>query len=541
MKKTVLVLSLFVLLFASPAAGFELPEPDHGVEDEFDKLWSGYNYDPPSEGNSVNEYLTKGSDYVYSEPPGAPDEWNEGEAGEFDGAGAQASVYPPDTDLHDGEAIKDAYVRIFGVSRSTRVLFSPNEEVVYVPTDGEVRAFADYRIEGENVISHSFEASVVGSDETVSDNGGISIPYELSSGGGARRDRTEPGDVPAAVGGDTVDLTLRGEFTATRMVGDETETETVVVEDTLEVKPYDPDAPPPISIQGRYPDNDSALFFLREEPWSSVSLPDGTTVHSNWRFFSARDTDWDDVMRFSTSQREGRADQRYHPLRLYAYPSRSGIHAGGGDADVQNVFGNVREPPSLPDRLNFDLPTTEYKTVQGFDVRYSGEADTGDVEMKGIVRGTTVERPSFPAVQRIRETNLTLSVAGRNEDTDTVDVEVALTDGEGNPIDTRDKDGFVRVEGHEDAETGIDGKTVVEVSPPPSGVVVAEYVPDRWYEAETPYVGDIATLDAGERFRLLEEIGVLSQLGVFLLPFLLLVYFTDRMLGLGIWPPWRRI
>jgi hypothetical protein len=81
----------------------------------------------------------------------------------------------------------------------------------------------------------------------------------------------------------------------------------------------------------------------------------------------------------------------------------------------------------------------------------------------------------------------------------------------------------------------------MEISPPPSGAVTAEYVPSPWYEAQTPYVGDTASINPNTDFDLISEIGMLFQLGVFLLPFLVSVYFLDRLLGLGIWPPWRRI
>ena len=525
---------LLAFLLLPPAAGFELPQPDHGVEEEFDKLWSGHSYDPPSEGAGPTEYITRSSDHFYDEPPGAPDSWNGGEVSEFRGTGATVSLYPSGVNLENGNTVKDAYVKFFDVSGSTRVLFSPQREVLYVPTNGEVRGFVDYRVEGNNIQNHSVEVELVQTGERATGVGGFSIPYEgLSSRGGSPG--TSQG-TQADVSG-TVELKLRAEFTTTRVSGKDLVTDTLIVNDTLEVKPYSTTRPPPISIQGRYPDNDSSLFFLREAPWSSVSLPDGTTVHSNWRFFSARDTDWD-RMRFSSARRDGDADQRYIPLRVYAYPTRGGIHVDG-DADIRNVLGEKHESPTLPDGTSFDLPETNYTAVQGFDVRYEDDVELGDVELNGVVRGTSTERPSFPSVQRIRATNLTLSVAGRGQDS--VEVKVNLTDGEGRPIETRANEGFVRVEGDEEVETGVDGTAVVEVQTPPSGTVTAEYVPEKWYEAQTPYTSDSATLDAGEGFRLIAELGMLSQVGVFLLPFLLLVYFTDRMLGLGIWPPWRRI
>ncbi len=530
---------LLLILLASPAVGFELPEPDHGVEDEFDRLWSGYGYEVPSEDPSLNDYTTKASDYAYSEPPGAPDRWNAGEVGEFFGGSDRVSQYPPDANLRDGEAIKDVYVRTFGVSRSTLAHFSPDKEVLYVPSDGGVRGFTDYRIEDEDVIDHSVEVEIAGAGpggETVSGNGGFSVPYEgLAQRSGRRGTRQDPTQ--------TTNITVRAEVTAKIEVEQDGETEvvteTVVAEDSVEVRPYDTSLPPPVAVYGRYPNNDTALFLLREEPWSSVDLPDGTTVHSNWRFFSAREEGWG-PMRLSTSRGSSVSDQVYHPLQVHAYPSRGGVHVEG-DAELRNVLGDEYDPPSLSDGLSFALPRERYKTTQGFDLRHNGDAEVGSVELNGIVHGTSVERPPFPSVQEIRTTDLGLSVTEVSDDS--VEVEVSLRDNDGNPVDTRRDDGFVRIDGHGRVNTSIDGTAEVEISPPPSGAVVAEYVPVNWYKAssEATYVGDTASINPRRDYGLFTELGMLSQLGVFLLPFLLSVYFLDRTLGLGIWPPWRRI
>jgi hypothetical protein len=541
------VTALLLLLIASPAVGFELPQPDHGIDrDDFDKLWSGYGYELPSEDPSLNDYTTKASDYVYSEPPGAPDRWNAGEVREFVGGRELFSLHPPDADLRDGEVVKDFYMRTFGVSRSTLVHFSPQREVLYVPSDGEVRGLTDYRIEGDNVINHSVEVEIVETGDKTSGNGGFSIPYEgLTRGDLTRHDsRGEPTRTNFSPGDETSEMTIRAEVTATYMIenGGETEpvTETVTVEETIEVRPYDTSLPPPVAVYGRYPNDDTALFFLREGPWSSVTLPDGTTVHSNWRFFSARETGWEG-MRVSTAAGGGfRGDKSYHLLQVHAYPSRSGVHVDG-DAELRNVLGDEYDPPSLSDGLSFALPTERYKTTQGFDLRHNGDAEVGSVELNGIVHGTSTERPPFPSVQDIRTTDLGLSVTEVSDDS--VEVEVSLQDNKGNPVGTRRDDGFVRVDGHGRVNTSIDGTAEIEISPPPSGAVVAEYVPVNWYEAsaEATYVGDTASINPRRDYGLFAELGMLSQLGVFLLPFLLSVYFLDKTLGLGIWPPWRRI
>lgn len=537
--RAALVSALLLFFAAHPAAGFELPAPDHGVEDEFDRLWSKYSQDSPTGSASADEYLTHSSDYVYAEPPGAPDRWNAGEVEEFNGGSANASVHPPGVDLKDGETgiVKDAYVSFFDVSRSTRVVFSPEKEVLYVPPNGEVRGFVDYRVKDAD--SHSVEVELVENGEKVTGAGGFSLPYEdMSRGDLVRRDPREERLPPDwSPSDETGELTLRANITATREFPGGSVTESVVVNDTISAKPYDPSVPPPVAVYGTYPDNDTALFFIREAPWSSVSLPGGVTVHSNWRFFSARDTDWDTMLN-TTADGTRAANETYHPLQVHAYPSRSGIYVDG-EGDIQSVLGDEHDPPSLSDGVSFDLPREEYTSTHGFDMRYDKSVGAADVAVNGVVHGTSAERPPFPNLQRIHGTNLTLSVVERTKDS--IEVEISLRDDEGRPIDTRGQDGFVRVEGREDVNTGIDGKATVEISPRPSGAVVAEFVPTRWYEAETRYAGDAATVNPEDEYRPFVEAGMLIQLGVFVTPFLLLVYFTDRMLGLGIWPPWRRI
>lgn len=517
MRKTVfafLLLFLFPLLFFSyPIAGFELPAPDHGVEEDFDKLWSKYEYDAPDEDGTPVEYLTRSSDYFYAEPPEAPQQWNRGETGRFDGGGANESVRPVDADTRDGDRISDAYVEVFAVSPSTLVHYTSDEKVLYAQDDGEVHAFVDY--EATNVDDHFVEVEVVETRDTVSETGGVTIDYDR-------------------LGFADESLTVRAEVTAEWDEGNDTETETVVVEDSVDVEPYNVSSPSAIALRNTYPDGDEALFLLRGGPWSSVTVGNGTTVHSNWRFFSARDTDWDG----GTTDGEG-----YHPLQVHAYPSSSGVYVDG-EAEVGAKIGDTYEPPEMPDGVNVDLPDTEYNATEAVALRYDGPRD---VSVSGIVGNRTggADSPPVP-VERIRGTELSMSVVEvrGNE----VEVEVFLQDDEGNPIYTRGADGgYVRLEGREEVETRLDGTATVNVSPVPSGAVMAEYVPPDWYDAVderrggTPYVGDSATLVIEDGYDFIDELGMLAQVVVFVLPVLILVFFIDRAFGLGIWPPWRKI
>ncbi len=515
--RAVLVLFL-VFLIASPVAGFDLPQPDHGVGEDFDKLWSGYDYNGTSDRASALEYLTRSSDYFYAEPPEAPGRWNAGEAESFDGGGSSSSVYPPGADLTDGDEgmVHDAYVSVFAISPSTTVHYSPDRQTRYVGKSGEVHAFLDYRVEGAD--SHDVDVEVVETGDTVSEAGGVTVPYD-------------------GLGTDTVTLRATVEATRTESDGDVV-TDTVVVNDTVDVQPYDVSSPPSIALRTTYPDGDTAAFVVRGTPWSAVRLPNAT-VYSGWRFFSARDTDWDDplVVETGSTTYEG---ETYHPLRVHAYPSRGGVYVDG-EAEVSKTLGDTFDPPSLPDGVNVDVVNSTYTTTRAVDLRYDGD---GSIEVTGILGDEALARTP-PVAQDIEETNLTLSVENRNRNG--VDVRVSLRDGDGEPIDTRSAGGYVRLEGRRNVTTELDGTATVNVTPQPSGAVFARYVPNDWHDSldqrrgRTPYVGDTDTLVVRAGFDLFAELGMLAQLGVFVLPFLVLTFMLDRAFGLGVWPPWRRL
>jgi len=519
----VVVLLLFVSFSPSQVAGFEPPAPDHGVEGGFDKLWSKNDYDTPRSDGAALEYITHSSDYIYMEPPEEPDEWNEKEVAEFDGGGARASVHPPGSNLTDsaGGLISDAYVAVFAVSPSTVVHFSPTRNVTYVDDFGTLHGFVDYRVAGANNTILEVEVVETGDSVANAETGGFSVDYSS-----LRSDS----------------LTLRATVTATRNTPGGSTTDRVVVEDEVDVRPYNVSSRRTVTVFGDLPDGDTSLFATRETPWSSIGLPSGARVHSNWRFFSARDTDWDErlVVERNTA-RTNTVGESYHPLQVHAYPSRSGAYVNG-DAEVRGTVGEKYTPPELPEEVRVDLPGSAYTTVEGVDVRYDGE---GSVTVSGILNGPDGGVRASRTERRIRETDLSLSVVGRTEEG--FKLRVSLRDEEGEPVATRSTGGYVELEGHGRVSTGLDGRAEVNVTGRPPNVVFGRYVPGSRYEdlggsgTVTEYVGDTDTVTLGGNYRLSSEFGFLAQFVTLALPFLVVVYFLNRSLKLGIWPPWRRI
>ncbi len=570
---TSIAILLTLTSFAATAAADEFTPPEersHQVDGDFHKLWSQYHTDnlDPSSTEAV-EFMSSSSGYLYLEPPRAPDRWNRREIQEFEGGGNDSSIYPGHRtgDLKDGDGglIHDAYVEVFAVTPSTKVHYGgvpedidegqdaagsqqleiPDtpEDTLLVPEEGgEIHLAMDYRVDGsvdeqdvqlwvydgryqvEQVIDPDHPAEAIWQGSGPEAGGSITASYnELEAG-------------------------FSGELAVSAFVGvqaggeiDEEPDDGVTVDTSVEVTPYgfQEDGPPPaLGRAGVHPDGSSALFlaFLEERGWSSIEFDDGTTVHSNLRFYSARDTDWDTALRSNATETWG--DTRgYHPLQVHAYPSRSGVTVSG-EATVEEAIGPPRTPPELPGDVAFDLPDEVYMSPNLLDVRHG--ASTHSVSIQGAVRSSYGEPRMSPTTQEIRDTDLDIEVQQRRGDM--VQLAVRLEDSEGNPIDTRTGDDYIEIAGHGEVQTGLDGTTLVNLSTPASAGVTANYVAGDWHEApegEPGYLDTRAVTVLNQDYSPAEEAGMLLQLLMFLTPFFILVYMFDRMLGLELWPPWR--
>lgn len=554
----VVILFLVSVLYIPAGAAFELPNPDHGVEDDFGKLWSKYSYQSSSQNTSGFGELTSSTDYIYIEPPEAPGEWTRGEVNEFTGGGEDTSLHPEGAELSDSRngTVRDAYVSFFAAEPSTWYPDLPladeedeesdtngdneNGNLLAPAHDGEIHGFVDYRVEGADrheVTVYIYDNQRTNLAEVVQGQGNTVWTGTLSGGGSF----SAPYDSLASGS-----LNITAVIKTERSVRGGTSVDRAVVTDTVELTPYDMDAergaPSALGRLGAYPDGDTALFlgFILQPTggWSSVTLSDGSTLHSNWRFFSARDTDWDSMME-STAGGTSEVNKSYHPLLVHAYPSRSGSRVEG-DAEM-SFTGPRHKPPVLPDGVSVDRVNMTYRLPQQLDLRYQTTTGEGGTSINGLIAGTTSEPQISPRITEIRETNLRLGVVGERENS--IELAVSLRDGDGQPIDTRGGEDIIRIEGHGNVTTGLDGSATMNISPKPAAVF-GEYVPEDWHEVgegQPAYLGDSDTAMVENDFRLISEIGGLTQFLVIALPFLLIVYFMDRMLGLGIWPPWRRI
>ncbi len=566
----VLLLSLTAAATASTAAAeFQPPQDDvpEELEDDFHKLWSKYHADNDPATTDAMEFLGSSTGYYWIDPPGAPDTWNQHQVERYDRETTRTtSIHPRGASTRDGaqERIRDAYVEIFSVTPSTLVHaggtpeevlegveeappqgLQQREEIYFVsPEGGEVEVLLDYRVDApldERVDVYLFDDFLAPEDVQPEDPSSLGDVAEEIQDNDPLVQRT---DVHALQGGggvslpyDEVDVSA-STLQVVVMVFDDSYDEVVVMQDNVEVTPFDFDLVP--ARAARYPDGDVAHVFpnLPPEGWSSIRLSDGSSVHSNYRFFSARDTDWDEVAVAGS----GASPPSIHPLTVHAYPSRSGS-AVSGEAEVLRAAGPPYGEPRLPDDVAFDTHPSTYISHQMVAFRH--DASTHNLHVEGVVRGSRAEPMMEAVTHEIIETDLKIEIVRQRGEE--IQLAIELEDELGNPLDTRTGDDYIEISGGREVHTGLDGTAVVNTTNPADGAVTVEYHSEfvdsfaegRGVGEETLYLGsrDVAYTDRD--YDPGREAGMLLQLLVFLTPFFFLVYMLDGMLDLDIWPPWR--
>ncbi|MEF8976915.1 MAG: hypothetical protein V5A21_11885 [Halapricum sp.] len=563
-RRTVAVVILAGVLVGispvAPALAHPENETDHGIDERtFVVLWSG-----DEDGNVTTQagdgelaalrQLANGTDIPLNSPPQAAERWNRGDLADFPETDEDVSVHPPDADTKDGRFVKDAYAELFAVQPSTRARLSESQTPLYVAPDGNALGTADYRVD-------------VPEDDTTGDR---RVYWNLQS---YRIDATRllvDGEVETTDGGShTVDLaysdiddyrgerhtlTLEAEITVTlekhvrtkerhcRRMGNSTTcwtewdneytypTETVRVSDSVTVEEYD------LAVSGfvaRYPNGDLGFVVYKNEPWLGHSVPNGD-ARGVWRFYSARDSDWDTLVR-STEDGSTRTHSPLHPLQVNAFPMKTGPSARDRHVEILGAYGETTQPPSLPENVNLDVATEPYTASYGIATRTATDNAFSGLQAWGLVRGVTVEatESDFARIE-IRRSNLTLSTVHSSENATTVRVrlEDAAT---GQPINTAGREGYVVLDGQRLNTTG-NGTAMVTITRS-NAVVSARYEPGRWWRNTPGYVGDSAKIHVGGTA--LELIVTLSRFFVPVGLFLLTVYVVDRVTQSGIWPPWR--
>lgn len=555
-RATQVTLIVFACLVASTAVipvNAHPPALDHGIpENTFHKLWSG-DQDGATEGANLHDdspmaQLGNRTDIPFDSPPSAVEQWNRADHREFPATDSSVSIHPPDADLTNGRFIRDAYTEVFAVHPSTRARISPSRQPLYVAPEGTVRGTVDSRVvvpaddtTGDRRVywsldNHQIEATTLLVDGDVeTDAGGTHTPalsYTIEGAGAEHRLTLKA----------TISVRLRKKITVCTAHNDEGDctnwvsrisypTQSLTVADSIGVTSYD------LSVSGfiaRYPNGDLGLRVYKNQPWLGYDIPEGD-VRGVWRFYSARDTDWDTLVHSSRGN-ERITESPLHPLQVTAYPIETGpTPSPRGDVTILDLDGRRLEPPTLPSNVNLDVLTESYTASYGIATRTRTTESLETIRAWGLVRGVHATRSAdeFARVE-IHESNLTLTIMEQTDQT--VTIRGQLQDAvSGAPINTDHRDGYVVLNGQR-LNTSGNGTVTITLARPLDGIS-ARYEPGHWWLDPPGYTSDSDTvlLQGAE----LQPVGTLFHIGVLIALFLLAVFLTDRITRWRVWPPWR--
>jgi hypothetical protein len=563
MRRSLPVIAVIGVLLAGLvsmlATGTAPPRPgteDNGLtENESAPLWSRDDdsryisnevyRETYGENRSTLHQIANGTDLTYKRPPSTARTWTRNDFGDYSPGNASTSVYPTDATLEDSVSIEDAHASVFAVSPSTKTHVDADETVWYVAPEGRLLGTVDYRVRvpstetvGNRTVSYSLlehditEVRLLRDGEVVERTDGThtpSIAYALASEPRAttltleadieaRLSRTvvtrrlvnvtvdEPvGNVSAPNGtvANETNVTQRVEqvvrTTRTRAVTNDS----LTVSDSLSVEVYDLDK---TFYRARYPDGDTGVSIFSEEPWQGYQLGDGERVRGVWRFYTARDIDWD-VLVQSRANGSEEIESPALPVYVHAYPSELGPRAAPvrEGPEIIRVWGFDQTSPRSTTGENVAVEVVEQPYTSSYGIAVRTSADIGDgPRVQGIVDGVDGDlvTPEHERERILRESRLSVEVieAGADEAVLRVELRDNVTDdpivlGRSSdpryaPIAGNPRSGYVTVAG-ERAETNDSGVALVTVEQ--SGVYTARYHPGSWLNHYPAYTGSTAS------------------------------------------------
>jgi hypothetical protein len=592
---TLFVAALALALLQVQVSAHPPSEPDHGLDNEtFYPLWAGDEEaaneslldERVGENASEIEQLGAISDIPLDSPPTAVEHWNEADHREFPTSDASRSIHPQDATLSDGRFVTDAYASIVSVQPSTRARLSSDDQPLYVAPNGTLLGTVDYRIVVPEatttpdqevewaLLSHRIETTrllVNGSLEAQTNGSQMpTLSYEsIGSATGSRErlrleanisttlrketrtcteratptqtnisesNQTDSSDDPSPTGSDSLaNQTQSGESGECLDwdVAVSYPSESLVVSETVEVTVYRLFV---AGIRTSYPGGDFGILVYKNNPWLGYETPDGT-VRGVWRFYSARDPDWDRLTIRSANGTTHRHSP-VHPLQVSAYPIETGPSPEPREnVTITGVEGAEISPPSLPEAVALDVVADPYTA----SYRVGSRIETADhtlanITAYGLVRGseTELEEPFFYTIPFNRSS---LSARILNTTAETTTVELALQDGEtGEPIETQGRAGYL-VLGEQRLNTTANGTVTATVTATDSGIA-ARYEPAVWWRHPKAYLGNSTVIYEGGA--ILHVLSVIYQASIPIGVLLVATFLIDRITGWEIWPPWGR-
>jgi len=478
--------------------------------------------------------LASCTDITFKEPPDTAERWTTHDYKSLEGGNAAVSLYPSHADVANSALIADAHATMFAIQPSTWVHLDADETTHYIAPEGTVRGFVDYRIrldKNSSVQTHEIdEVRLLRDNDVISTIDGTDTPvftYSFSRGGSATL--TLEADISAQVETD---------------LGNETDvrTDQVTVSQDVPVEVYALQASVYHAV---YPNGDQGVAIYQTQPWHGYTLSSDGSANARgvWRYYTGRDTNWDQLTRSSQGRQESiKSDAR--PVYVYGYPSELGprIEPIRGGPEILEVWGTESSSPepTIHENVDVDVVSNSYTRSYGLALR-NDEIDRDAITVTGIVRGVNAEivEPDGGSEREIRESDLSVEVVDANATEATLRIElrdvhsglpIMLEDPfEGNRFSLIGSDtsrGYISI-GDQTVRTNIAGTAEVTVQQP--GIYTATYHPASWRSHDPAYVGSTASATWHPLTSTAGWFTLLVDLIRYAIPFTVVLYAAHRI------------
>ncbi|WP_211312496.1 hypothetical protein [Halarchaeum salinum] len=558
-----LSVAVATLLVAGTVAGLATASPPRPgtegnglTENQSATLWShdADNYTSETsyhqrygEHRTALQQVANGTDLTFTRPPATAATWTRHDFRDLPTSGPQISLHPPTTDLKDGVFIADAHATIFAAQPATRAHRAADSTTRYLAPNGTLRGFVDYRVRYPDssasehrrvdwsLLSHEISSIQLLQDGSrLATSPGSHTPvlhYQLDDTGETRIALEATIQV-------RVQKTVRINGTVVERT---TRTDSVSVSDSLAGTVYDLSAYP---YYATYPNGDAGVAIFQSLPWRGYTLTENgnASVRGVWRFYTARHTAWDTLVR-STADGDTRVASDAIPVSVHAYPSRIGPVAEPvrtGPSIIQTWGQNRSAPTStIGDDVHIDVVTRNYTPTHGLAVR-ANRVNRQALRISGIVRGVnaSISQPPTGLRRQLHQSTLTAHIVSQTASKATVRLTlhdavtgkpIALGQSNRYPILRSFREGYVSINGRH-VTTNASGVAVVTLEDP--GIYTARYQPESWLNTDPAYVSDRASVRWHPLGTLEGWFALLIEAGWRLLPFAVMFYAGYRLLRL---------
>lgn len=247
-----------------------------------------------------------------------------------------------------------------------------------------------------------------------------------------------------------------------------------------------------------FPDG-NARYYINPQakaPWDSVELPNGQTVNNGWQYYSHRDTSWDTIMRSTEDGEEVVRDgidpneifwangSNMRPARTKAVPTDIENQLAGENFTIGDRSSFEDTPEGVTDvneNVGFIRPNEPFERIYGLEIITNEPKVEGTPKINGFVYGTQGET-EIVSEYDVNYADLSTDVISYNNASGTAELQITLTDNNGNPINTDDRgrESWIEVN-NERYDTGVDGEVVVTVDKQPN--VVITHHPHPWWQS----------------------------------------------------------